>query len=107
MSFNDGGLGFVKGNNDRIHFCYMSKDEAINKINNATLSEKMCIIVRYKVLSFFLTKKLNNNNTYYKREKELQEKAQSCYHKEGKNTQKNRIQKETMKKSIQKYIRRR
>ena len=64
MSFNDGGLGFVKGNNDRIHFCYMSKDEAINIMNNATLSEKMCIIVRYKVLSFFLTKKLNNNNTY-------------------------------------------
>ena len=53
MSFNDGGLGFVKGNNDRIHFCYMSKDEALNIMNNATLSEKMCIIVRYKVLSFF------------------------------------------------------
>ena len=82
MSFNDGGLGFVKGNNDRIHFWYMSKDEVINIMNNGTLSRKMCIIVRYKVFSFCLTKKLNNSNTYYKREKELQEKAQNCYHKE-------------------------
>ena len=40
MSLNDVATVSVKGNDDRIHFCYMSKDEAINLLKNNDLSEK-------------------------------------------------------------------
>ena len=40
ISINDGGIVFVKGNDFRINFWYMSKDKAINLLENADLSEK-------------------------------------------------------------------
>ena len=40
MSFNDFAVVFVKGNDYRIHFLYMSKDEAINLLRNVDLTEK-------------------------------------------------------------------
>ena len=40
MNFNDAAIVSVKGNDYRIHFWYMSKDDAINIINNSDLSEK-------------------------------------------------------------------
>ena len=40
MNFNDVAIVSVKGNDYRIHFWYMSKDDAINIMKNSSLSEK-------------------------------------------------------------------
>ena len=41
MSFNDVAIVYVKGSAYRIHFWYMSKDDAINIMNNSNLVDKM------------------------------------------------------------------
>ena len=40
MNFNNVAIVSVKGNNYKIHFWYMSKDDAINKMKNSDLNEK-------------------------------------------------------------------
>ena len=40
INFNDVALVFIKGSSYRIHFWYMSKDDAINIIKNSDLNEK-------------------------------------------------------------------
>ena len=40
MNFNDVPIVSIKGNDYRIHFWYMSKDDAISIMNNCNLSEK-------------------------------------------------------------------
>ena len=40
MNFNDVAIVSIKGNDYRIHFSYMSKDEAINIMHNSILNEK-------------------------------------------------------------------
>ena len=40
MSFNDAAIVYVKGNAYRIHFWYMSKDDAISIMNNSNLIDK-------------------------------------------------------------------
>ena len=40
MNFNDVAIVHIKGNAYRIHFWYMSKDDAINIMNNFNLNEK-------------------------------------------------------------------
>ena len=40
MSFNNAEIVFVKGNDYRIRFWYMSKDKAINLFRNVDLTEK-------------------------------------------------------------------
>ena len=40
MNFNDVDIFSVKGSNCRIHFWYMSKDDALNIIANSDLNEK-------------------------------------------------------------------
>ena len=44
MNFNDVAIVFIKGNDYRIHFWYMSKDEAINIMCNSSLNENWIII---------------------------------------------------------------
>ena len=44
ISFNDVAIVYVKGSAYRIHFWYMSKDDAINMMNNASLIEKNVIL---------------------------------------------------------------
>ena len=39
-SFDDVAIISIKGNNYRIHFWYMSKNDAINLMNNSSLNEK-------------------------------------------------------------------
>lgn len=39
-SFNKFAIVFVKGNNYRIHFWHMSRDEAINVMKSSGLKEK-------------------------------------------------------------------
>ena len=41
MNFNDVAIVSAKGSDNRIHFLYMSKDNAINIINNSDLNEKV------------------------------------------------------------------
>ena len=40
MNFNDVAIVSIKGNDYRIRFWYMSKDEAINIMHNSSLNEK-------------------------------------------------------------------
>ena len=40
MSFNDAAIIYVQGSAYRIHFWYMSKDDAISIINNSNLIDK-------------------------------------------------------------------
>ena len=40
MNYNEVAIVTVKGNDDRIHFLYMSKNEAIHFLRNADLTEK-------------------------------------------------------------------
>ena len=40
MSFNDIAIAYVKGSSCRIHFWYMSKDDAISIMNNSNLIDK-------------------------------------------------------------------
>ena len=41
MNFNDVAIASIKGDDYRIHFWYMSKDDAISIMNNSSLSEKI------------------------------------------------------------------
>ena len=41
ISFNDVAVVYVKGSAYRIHFWYMSKDDAISIMNNSNLIDKM------------------------------------------------------------------
>ena len=40
MNFNDVAIVFVEGSDCRIHFWYMSKDDAIYIMKNSDLNEK-------------------------------------------------------------------
>ena len=40
MDFNDVAIVSVKGSDYKIHFWYMSKDDAINVMRNSNLNEK-------------------------------------------------------------------
>ena len=40
MNFNDIAIVSIKANYNRIHFWYMSKDDAINIMKNSNLNEK-------------------------------------------------------------------
>ena len=40
MNFNDVAIVTIKGNDYRIHFWYMSKDDAMSIMNNCNLNEK-------------------------------------------------------------------
>ena len=51
ISFNDFAIVYVKGSAYTIHFWYMSKDDAINTMNNSILIDKM---VLYNFFSFHI-----------------------------------------------------
>ena len=44
VSFNDVAIVYVKGSAYRIQFWYMSKDDAINIMNNFSLIDKMGVL---------------------------------------------------------------
>ena len=44
LSFNNVAIVYVKGSAYRIHFWYMSKDDAINIMNNSNLVDKMHVL---------------------------------------------------------------
>ena len=41
MNFNHVAIVFIKGNNYRIYFWYMSKNNTINIMKNSSLNEKV------------------------------------------------------------------
>ena len=44
INFNDAAIGSVKGSSYRIHFWYMSKDDAINIMDNSSLNDKRGVL---------------------------------------------------------------
>ena len=44
MSFNDVAILYVKGSAYRIHFWYMSKDDAVSIMNNSNLIDKKGVL---------------------------------------------------------------
>ena len=40
MNFNDDAIVSINSNDYRIHFCYMSKGNAINLLNNSVIDNK-------------------------------------------------------------------
>ena len=44
VSFNDIAIVYVKGNAYKIHFWYISKDDAINIMNNFSLIDKIRVL---------------------------------------------------------------
>ena len=44
MNLNDVVIVFVKGSDYRIHFWYMSKDDAINVMKNSNLNDKSVLL---------------------------------------------------------------
>ena len=44
MSFNGAAVAYVEGNVYRIHFWYMSKDDAISIMSNSNLVDKMGVL---------------------------------------------------------------
>ena len=44
MSFNNIAIVYVKRNASRIHFWYISKDDAINIMNGSNLVDKMGVL---------------------------------------------------------------
>ena len=67
MSFNYVAIVSIKGNDYRIHFWYMSKDEAISMMHNSSLNEKTGILY-----IFFLTiyKKMAET-AYYQKNRDI------------------------------------
>ena len=55
VNFNDVAIVYIKGSAYRIHFWYMSKDNAINMMNNACLIEKIGILFYFYYYYFELT----------------------------------------------------
>ena len=56
MSFNDVAIVYVKRSAYRIHFWYMSKDDAINIMNSSNLVDKSGVLYKKKI-SFRYIKK--------------------------------------------------
>ena len=56
MNVNDVAIVSVKGNDYRIHFWYMFKDDAINIMKNSGLNEK----AHYKFFSLYIKNEWNN-----------------------------------------------
>ena len=44
MSCNDVAIIYVKGRANRIHFCYMRKDDAVSIMNNSNLKDKKGVL---------------------------------------------------------------
>ena len=44
MGFNNIAIAYVKGSGYRIHFWYMSKDDAINIMIGSNLVDKRCVL---------------------------------------------------------------
>ena len=65
INFNDVAIFSVKGSDYRIHFWYMSKDDAINIMNNSNLNKKVGC---YQIFSLHIKM---SQTTYQKRNRDV------------------------------------
>ena len=54
MSFNNASIVYVKGSASRIHFWYMSEDDAINIMNGSNLVDKNGVLSKNFIIIFFV-----------------------------------------------------
>ena len=111
MSFNDAALFYVKGSAYRIHFWYMSKDDAISIMNSSNLIDKKGVLYFFiiyknewnKLLSKKQRVTINRAKDYYENDKErLRQQARYKYRNLSEEEKK---QKETIwKKQISQYV---
>ena len=76
MSFNDTAIVYVKGSAYRIHFWYISKDDAINIMNNSNLANKMGALQKMFLLYIKMSEcnsvECNSTDlTYYQKHKRV------------------------------------
>ena len=57
MGFNNVAIVYVKGSAYRIHFWYMSKDDAINIVDGSNLVDKSDILQKKFIIYFFVVYK--------------------------------------------------
>ena len=69
MSFNDIAIVYVKRHAYRIHFWYMSKDDAINIMNGSNFVNKCGGLYIY--FSLYINVGENTDLTYYQKNKDL------------------------------------
>ena len=74
MNFNDVTVFPIKGSDYRIHFCYMSKDDAISIVNNSNLNEKSGF---YKFVLLYI--KMIQETYYQKHRDVLLKRAKKYY----------------------------
>ena len=53
VSSNNIAVVYVKGITYKTQFCYMSKDDAINIMNNSSLIDKMRVLFCFVLFCFF------------------------------------------------------
>ena len=71
VSFKDVAIVYIKGSAYRIHFWYISKDDAINIMNNSSLIDKMGVLEKNFFFFFhFINISEITDLTYYQRKKE-------------------------------------
>ena len=66
INFNDFAIAFVKGSDYKIHFWYISEDDAINIMKYSDLNKNKWIVINF----FLRYIKMSEKTTYYKRNKE-------------------------------------
>ena len=79
MNFNDDAIVSIKANDYRIHFWYVSKDDAINIMNSSSLDKKVNGTTYYERNKEVI---LNRAKDYYENNKEvLRQRAKNKYRK--------------------------
>ena len=82
MSFNNIDIVYVKGNSYRIHFWYMSKDDATNIMNGSNSVDKRSFLYIFFIINFLLYIKMRENTdlTYYQKNRDaVLNKAKNYY----------------------------
>ena len=83
MNFNDVAIVPIKGNNYRVHFWHMRKDEAISIMHNSSLNEKTGLLELMSGTTYYQRNReviLNRAKDYYKNNSELlRERAKNKY----------------------------
>ena len=75
IGFNNIAIVYIKGSAYRIHFWYMSKDDAINIMTNSNLVDKRGVLYIYIYLLFIKMSECrsfeNSYLTYYQKNKDV------------------------------------
>ena len=85
MGFNNIAIVCIKGSAYRIHFWYISKDDAINIMNSSVLLDKGGILYFFYI-NFFVICKMSENTdlTYYQKNRDVVLSKAKDYYKNNK-----------------------